>query len=284
MHKFKNIIWLFIIAFSLPCPAKNQVIFTFGKIEILPANSQNWFFLKKDQILEAKDLLRLPPRSLIRLKANDDTLLPTLSGGREIKVETLVQEGLQLKNRTGTRTNQAINGNLTVDVLPLGNKTTNLSNYTRSDSKNITNEQLAKLRLQIHHPPSDFIQLLPKLPIVKDSDHYPSENLNLARTIYNSIIANPTLANREQNPKLNHSLLYAQLIHYAQIPVDLTTNNSGKLTIIFDSGISSINAKTITANKQLIVKQKDQNHIQIPVRVKPETNFITAWYNGKINR
>ena len=151
-------------------------------------------------------------------------------------------------------------------------------------SKNITNEQLAKLRLQIHHPPSDFIQLLPKLPIVKDSDHYPSENLNLARTIYNSIIANPTLANREQNPKLNHSLLYAQLIHYAQIPVDLTTNNSGKLTIIFDSGISSINAKTITANKQLIVKQKDQNHIQIPVRVKPETNFITAWYNGKINR
>ena len=152
MNKFKNIIWLFIIASSLPCSAKNQVIFTFGKIEILPANSQNWFFLKKDQILEDKDLLRLPPRSLIRLKANDDTLLPTLSGGREIKVETLVQEGLQLKNRTGTRTNQAINGNLTVDVLPLGNKTTNLSNYTRSDSKNITNEQLAKLRLQIHHP------------------------------------------------------------------------------------------------------------------------------------
>ena len=284
MNKFKNIIWLFIIAFSLPCSAKNQVIFTFGKIEILPANSQNWFFLKKDQILEDKDLLRLPPRSLIRLKANDGTLLPTLSGGREITVETLVQEGLQLKNRTGTRTNQAINENLTVDVLPLGNKTTNLSNYTRLDSKNITNEQLEELRLQIHHPPSDFIQLLPKSPIVKGSDHYPSRNLNLARTIYNSIIANPTLANRGQNPKLNHSLLYAQLIHYAQIPVDLTTNNSGKLTIIFDSGISSTNAKTITANKQLIVKQKDQNHIQIPVRVKPETNFITAWYNGKINR
>ena len=92
MNKFKNIIWLFIIAFSLSCSARNQVIFTFGKIEILPANSQNWFFLKKDQILEAKDLLRLPPRSLIRLKANDGTLLPTLSGGREIKVETLVQE------------------------------------------------------------------------------------------------------------------------------------------------------------------------------------------------
>lgn len=289
MKKFKNIIWLFIIVFSLPCSAKNQVVFTFGKIEVLPANyqNQNWFFLNKGQVLEGKDLLRLPPKSLIRLKSNDGTLLPTLSGGREIKVEALIQEGLQLKNRNGTQNNQGINENLTVDVLPLGNRVKTLPEHTRSDSmnnQNITTEQLEELRLQIHHLPSDFIQLLPKFPVDQDPDHYPSRNLNVARTIYDSIIVGSTFTSRVQKAKLNYSLLYAQLIHYVQIPVDLTTNNSGQLTIIFDSGISSINANMITANKQLIVNQKNQNHIHIPVQVKPGTNFITAWYNGKINK
>ena len=253
----------------------------------MPANYQNWFFLNKGQILEGEDLLRLPPKSLIRLKSNDGTLLPTLSGGREIKVEALIQEGLQLKNRNGTQNNQGINENLTVDVLPLGNRVKTLPEHTKSDStnnQNITTEQLEELRLQIHHLPSDFIQLLPKFPVDQDPDHYPSRNLNVARTIYDSIIAGSTFTDRGQKAKLNYSLLYAQLIHYVQIPVDLTTNNSGQLTIIFDSGISSINANMITANKQLIVTQKNQNHIHIPVQVKPGTNFITAWYNGKINK
>lgn len=271
----------------MPCSAKNQVIFTFGKIEVLRASYQNWFFLSKGQILEGKDLLRLPPKSLIRLQSNDGTLLPTLSGGREIKVETLVHEGLQRKNRNGTQANQGVNEDLVVDVLPLGNRITKFPEQAKPDLKgkpSITSEQLEELRLQIHQPPSDFIQLIPKFPVDQGLDQYPTRNLNVVHTIHDLIIVGSTFTEGIQEAKLNYSLLYAQLIHHAQIPVDLTTNNSGQLIIVFDSGISSTKARMITANKQLIINQNDQNHVHIPVQVKPGVNFITAWYNGKINR
>ena len=70
---------------------ESTAIFTFGKIEILKTGEQEWRFLEKGMVLDADDLVRMPPFSLMRLKIADDTRLPTLSGGREVLVSCVNQ-------------------------------------------------------------------------------------------------------------------------------------------------------------------------------------------------
>ena len=73
----------FVTLVNFPCFADDiRATFTFGKIEVLKDGGREWTFLKKGTELTERDLVRMPPVSLIRLKAADGTLLPTLPCSR----------------------------------------------------------------------------------------------------------------------------------------------------------------------------------------------------------
>ena len=258
-------------------------IFTFGKIEILKTGEQEWLFLEKGMVLNADDLVRMPPFSLMRLKIAEDTRLPTLSGGREVLVRTLINEGLQRRDaQNGRRINEDFDEDPATDVLPVGNKrkTRNRASAVEGlPAMKISQSELEILRQKIDRLPDEIASLASPLRISSVRGNvgdpaYPAPNLDLARKIYG--ILNTIEAEVSLRP-----LLYAQLLHHAGLNVDLDINEEGQLFVVFDSKILSSNAKQIAANQQLIHERDGENTVWIAVQIQSSRqNFTTAWYQG----
>ena len=262
---------------------ESTATFTFGKIEILKTGEPEWRFLEKGMILTADDLVRMPPFSLMRLKLADDTHLPTLSGGREVLVRTLVEEGLDRRNlQKGKRINEDFEESPATDVLPVGNnlKTRNrVSAFERAPTVKISQSELENLRHKIELLPDEIASSIASLLVTPAGENtenpsYPTPNLGLARKLYgmlNSIEADTSL----------QPLLYAQLLHHAGLNVDLDVNEEGQLFVVFDSDLPTDNAKQIAANEQLIYQRQGEDTVWISVRIQSShQNFTIAWYQG----
>lgn len=257
--------------------------FTFGKIEILKTSEPEWRFLEKGMVLTADDLVRMPPFSLMRLKLANDIHLPTLSGGREVLVRTLVEEGLDRKNaQKGRRINEDFEESAATDVLPVGNnlKTRNrVSAVERAPTVKISQSELENLRHKIELLPDEIASSITSLLVTPARENaekpsYPTPNLGLARKLYGML--NIIEADASLQP-----LLYAQLLHYAGLNVDFDANEEGQLFVVFDSDLPSDNAKQIAVNEQLIYKRQGEDTIWISVRIQSsQQNFTTAWYQG----
>ncbi|MCZ6676285.1 MAG: hypothetical protein O7E52_03440 [Candidatus Poribacteria bacterium] len=259
--------------------------FTFGKIEVLKTGEQEWRFLEKETGLATSDLVRMPPFALIRLKTVEGGFLPTLSGGREVPVVKLINEGLQRKNNTkGKHIRQNFDGSPAIDGLPLGNQAkmaNRVSVSDRIDAIKVSPRELEDLRRQLDSPPDEITSFIPHLPLSPtrenaDSPTYPGPNLDLARKLYRAL--NAVEAEMLKRPR---PLLYAQLLRHAGIDAELAANDKGELFVMFDSGISTDSTKRITANQGLIRKRQGKETIWIPVWTQsPGGNFTTAWYDG----
>jgi hypothetical protein len=262
---------------------ESTAIFTFGKIEILKTGEQEWRFLEKDMVLAADDLVRMPPFSLMRLKIADDTRLPTLSGGREVLVRALIDEGLYRRDaQKGRRINEDFDEDPATDVLPVGNKPKTrdrASAFEGLPAVKVSQNELETLRHKIDLLPDEIVSSVSPLLISAVRENvedpaYPAPNLDLARKTYG--ILNTIEAEVSLRP-----LLYAQLLHYVGLNVDLDVDEKGQLFIIFDSEVLSNNAKQIAANQQLIHKRQGENTVWIAVQIQPsQQNFTTAWYQG----
>lgn len=261
---------------------ESTATFTFGEIEILKTGEQEWRFLEKGMILVADDLVRMPPFSLLRLKIANDTRLPTLSGGREVFVGMLINEGLRRKEaQKGRRINEGFDEDPATDVLPVGNKPktgNRASAFEGLPAVKVSQSELETLRHKIDLLPDQFMSLVS--PFLRSAGEnvedpaYPAPNLGLARKIYGVLNA----IDVEVSPR---PLLYAQLLHHAGLDVDLDLNEKGQLFVIFDSEVLSNDAKQIAANQQLIHKRQGADTIWIAVEVQsPQQNFTTAWYQG----
>ena len=262
---------------------ESTAIFTFGKIEILKTGEQEWHFLEKGMVLAVNDLARMPPFSLMRLKIANDTYLPTLSGGREVFVRTLIEEGMQHRDaQKGRWINESFDKNPAIDVLPVGNKrkTRNRASiFERRPAVKISQSELENLRHKIDLLPDEvasFVASFLVSPVRENAEDstYPAPNLDLARKLYgilNTIEADPLL----------RPLLYAQLLRYAGLDVDFDLNEKGQLFVIFDSDIPSNSAKQLTANQQLIHKKQGEDTVWISVQIQSsQPNFTIAWYQG----
>ncbi len=261
---------------------ESTATFTFGKIEILKTGEQEWRFLEKGMVLAVDDLVRMPPFSLLRLKIADDTRLPTLSGGREVFVGTLINEGLRHREtQKGRRISVDSDEDPATDVLPVGNKpkTRNrASAFKGLPAMKVSQSELEILRHKIDLLPDEFVSLVS--PLLRSAGEnvedpaYPAPNLGLARKIYGVLNAIDVEA-------LPRPLLYAQLLHHAGLNVDLDVNEKGQLFVIFDSEVLSNDAKQIAANQQLIHMRQGADTIWIAVEVQSsQQNFTTAWYQG----
>ena len=268
---------------------ESTAIFTFGKIEILKTGEQEWGFLEKGMVLAADDLVRMPPFSLMRLKIADDTRLPTLSGGREVLVRTLINEGLQRRDaQKGRRINEDFDEDPATDVLPVGNKrkTQNrASGFEGLPTMKVSQSELEILRQKIDLL-SDEIALMVSPVLVSsvrenmEVPAYPAPNLDLARKIYG--ILNTIESVPRPGVKVSlRPLLYAQLLHHVGLNVDLDINEEGQLFVVFDSEVLSNNAKQIAANQQLLHKRQGEDTVWIAVQIQSfQQNFTTAWYQG----
>lgn len=262
---------------------ESTAIFTFGKIEILKAGEQEWGFLEKGMVLAADDLVRMPPFSLMRLKIADDTRLPTLSGGREVLVRTLISEGLQRRDaQKGRRINEDFDEDPATDVLPVGNKrkTRNRASIVEGlATMKVSQSELDTLRRKIDLLPDEMASLVSPLLISSVRENvedpvYPAPNLDLARKVYG--ILNTIEVEVSLRP-----LLYAQLLRHVGLNADLDVNEEGQLFVVFDSEVLSNNAKQIAANQQLLHKRQEENTVWIAVQVQSsQQNFTTAWYQG----
>ena len=262
---------------------ESTAIFTFGKIEILKTGEQEWGFLEKGMVLAADDLVRMPPFSLMRLKIADDTRLPTLPGGREVLVRTLINEGLQRRDaQKGRRINEDFDEDPATDVLPVGNKRKTrdrASAFEGLPAVKVSQSELEVLRRKIDLLPDQIASLIssPLISPVRENVEdpvYPAPNLDLARKIYG--ILNTIEVELSLRP-----LLYAQLLHHVGLNVDLDVNEEGQLFVVFDSEVLSNNAKQLAANQQLIHKKQGEDTVWIAVQIQSShQNFTTAWYQG----
>ena len=262
---------------------ESTATFTFGKIEFLKAGEQEWRFLEKGMILAADDLVRMPPFSLLRLTIAADTRLPTLSGGREVFVGTLINEGFQRRDaQKGRRISVDSDEDPATDVLPVGNKpkTRNrASAFEGLSAVKVSPNELEILRHKIELLPDEIVALVSPFlirPVEENLEDptYPAPNLDLARKIYG--VFNTIEVERSLRP-----LLYAQLLHHVGLNVDLDVNEKGQLFVVFDSEVRFNDAKQIAANQQLVHKRQGEDTIWIAVQIQSsEQNFTTAWYQG----
>ena len=278
--------------------------FTFGKIETLKTGEVEWTFLGKDSELAETDLVRMPPRSFIRLKDAHGTLLDTLPGSRELRVRDLIREGRE--RRQTNKETKRINGNSdkrpATDVLPLGNRpeADKATKSTKTSHRlKVTASELTQLRGQLDALPEEIVREVAiyafwnnastHVAIRKDvrMDGYPNPTLQMAKTLYDNLnrLESPNGWSRERAQKTsvidNRALLYAQLLRHLNIGADLAVNEANELLVIFDSKIPLAQAKHITANQSLIYKKQTKNTVWLSILVQPQKqNFITAWYEG----
>lgn len=286
------IVCLMCVALSnFPCIADEiATVFTFGRIEVLTFGEDEWAFLEKGFVLVEKDLLRMPPDSLIRLQSKDG-LLPTLPGGRELSVGDLLAEAKRLKTMPrAKRINHGIEHSPMSDILPVGRPTASRDQTTTDGTTRpvvVSNDELAALRMQLDALPDEFARLIPESEThvkfadkEKDSqteNQYPYPMLNLAQRLYESVSRLELKGLTDYNP----TLLYVQLLRRSSIAADLVVDNTGKLIGVFDSGIPLASAKKVTANRTLIQEKGQTDTVWISVDVQPhKQNFTTAWYEG----
>ena len=276
---------------NLPCIADEiTATFTFGRVEVLTFAQDEWAFLEMGVALTEKDLVRMPPDSLIRLKS-DGSLLPTLPGGRELSVGDLILEATQRKNTSrGKRINYEIEHSPVSDVLPVG-RSTEQSNLTNSGGTTkvieVTQHELEELRRQLDALPDEVARLIPQLEIGPEpsateaynrrGDRYPYPKLHQAQMLYLAV----SRLDAENLVARNPVLLYAQLLRHSGIGADLVVNNSRELLTIFNSGVPLDSAKRVAANQELIQKKEDANTVWIAIQAQPrKQNFTMAWYEG----
>ncbi len=280
-------ICLFIVTLvNFPCFADDiSATFTFGKIEILKDGEREWTFLKKGTELTEMDLVRMPPVSLIRLKAADGTLLPTLPGGRELSVGDLIVEGIGRKKATkGKRIDGNFDSRPATDVLPLGDEFEE-SNYAQPPKMTqrftITQSELNELRHQLDALPDEIVIDLPRLSSRNNasSEAYPYPTLERARALYEALETGQVKAVKSK--PCSHSLLYTQLLRHFKIDADLIINEKGELLTIFDSKVPRTRSKWIAANQKLIHEKQGKDTVWMPIQVQPQIqNFTVAWYQG----
>ena len=278
------------VVVSLPAIGdKITTTFTFGKIETLKTGTVEWTFLGKDSELAETDLVRMPPRSFIRLKDAHGNLLDTLPGSRELRVRDLIREGHQRKQASKAK---RISGNSesrpATDVLPLGNRpeadeapqTTEMTHRIK-----VKPSELAHLLRQLDSLPEEIARKASRYSFGNNfgnnfvTDGYPYPTLQKAKALYDNLNGFETKTSVIDN----YSLLYAQLLRYLNIRADLAVNEAGELLVIFDSQVPLDQARRITANQNLIHEKqgtKGTVWISILVRSPRKQNFTTAWYEG----
>lgn len=276
---------------NFPCTGDEIVTaFTFGRIEVLTFGEDEWAFLEKGFVLMEKDLVRMPPDSLIRLQSKDG-LLPTLPGGRELSVGKLLVEAKRLKTMPrAKRINRGIEHSPMSDVLPVGRPTESVNQLTtgaKTRAVAISSAELSALRLELDALPDEIARLIPELetylnrPVSEEDNRtekrYPYPTVDLAQKLYSSLrgLGADVLAG------YNPTLLYVQLLRRCGISANLTADNNGKLLGVFDSGIPLTSEKRVAANRSLIQEKAPADTVWISVDVQPhKQNFITAWYEG----
>ena len=270
---------------TLPATAVHRIFFTFGKVEVLRTDDSTenrvWMFLRRGELVNDEDLIRIPPRGLLRIKYNDQDLLPTLPGGQENKVVDLIRSA-QERKRQSRNANQNLNGQPAIDVLPLENKL--ITNGTKKQVnvlETITEIELDQLRQQLSDLPSHIVAQFPSPTMNNQNGNYPSHNIYLAQLLYpfcTKVVIDQDIYSNFQ--KLG--LLYAQILHHFKIPTQLNVNQSGDLQVVFDSGLIPSEWQKISANTTLVksapARLVDKDHIWLTIQFSPKCNFTTAWY------
>ena len=300
--------------------AAHRILFTFGKVEVLRTNNQGenqvWTFLTKKELVNDNDLIRIPPRGLLRLKRNDQELLPTLPGGQENKVSNLIQAGLARKKQ-GRYVNQNLNGQPAIDILPLESKSTEVRSKSQPMSANmyrrISNAELVQFRRQLDTLSDHIVAQFPAPKVDNQTNSYPSTNIYLAQILYPfctqiPLKSQPASVETVTSADQKLCLLYAQLLHHFKIPTDLALDKSGDLLVLFDSGIITSEAERLSANTSLTrlpdsvtstlvsrpgnngtkgdqgetdqLEVSEGNQIWLAIRFSPKWNFTTAWYTA----
>lgn len=284
---------------------EGEAIFTFGKIEVLKHDTGVWEFLKKGDALQPKDIVRIPPASILRIKTKDDINLPMIIGSREQEVSGLIAYAKEsLSFQTHKKLISETSGTVDIDSLPVGRYASSALSESPNQGADFSEvklevKQLKRLRLLVQSKAE--VVKDPALKQVKDIptvfNSYPGPNLLKATRIF-QIIGNPSLnlLNLNETEKsafefqiqsgyssdIDRSLIFCSLLKAISIESDIQINDEGKLFLIFDSGIPNSEFKTLTANRKLTYRHSNQN-IWIPLHLnlkRGESNFIQAWYDG----
>lgn len=315
--------WICLLLMACQVEAAHRILFTFGKVEILRTDSQDgnqvWTFLTKRELVNDNDLIRIPPRGLLRLKRNDQELLPTLPGGQENKVSNLIQAGLARKKQ-GRYVNQNLNEQPAIDVLPLESKPTGVRSKSRPMPpdmyRRISDAELVQFRRQLDALPDHIVAQFPAPKVDNQTNRYPSTNIYLAQILYpfcTQIASRPQPTDAGRSGPVTSAdqrlgLLYAQLLHHFKIPANLALDKSGDLLVLFNSGMIASEAERLSANTSLSrlpgfvtstlvsrlgndgnkadqgetnqLRVSEGNQIWLAIQFSPKWNFTTAWYTA----
>lgn len=293
-------------------PPENEVAFTFGKIEVLKHGVSEWEFLKQGERLSLKDIVRMPPASILRLKfkdvkdvkdVKDEINLPMIIGSREQDVSGLIAYA---KGNLASQAQRKLipvpesSSTADIDALPLGT-------YSPSPYKE-DKTQKAQIEARLDAKQLKLLKLLvqSKIDLVKDSavkkthdipailNSYPSSNILKALRLFQLFMEDLNAQNEGEKsnfemqsgfgPEVDSALALCSLLKAASIESDLQINDEGKLFVIFDSGVPNSQFKKLTANRKLTYSHLNQNiwmplHLNLNLK-KGELDFIQAWYNG----
>ena len=253
-----------------------QIVYSFGKLELLREGSQTWEFLKKGTTLAESDLVRMPPISILRLRTAEGTTLPVFTGAREMTVGQFIAEGYRrLKHDHHYRVVDPLQGEASIDILPTGapTQTRNLTAATTSglsvdeSSWQSLRDAIGQIPMEISRQAADWLAQL-------EPPEYGSRPVQIARDFYLHVFGS-----LEAPLTIAPVVRYGQLLQAANVSIQCLRSAEGHVLLLLDTQLPSNRSALLTVNSELI--DSIEAHVWMPLQIDhPSTTFVEAWYRG----
>ena len=263
-----------------PVAAATHVLFSFGKVEVLQSDTQEWQFVRAGMELEDSDVVRMPPVSLLRLGRDDGDLIGLLSGACQMSVSQLILAPSATHNGaepTGTGEAEL------ADVLPAGDA----SRLTEAFEHRLRLSPEAQLlwnsgNVDVGQRIRTAIDSQPAEPSA-DPPHGRSQLETLERlhdVVREAHDELQTLADQHDAGNMAPALLLAAVIDIAGLETERLILADGSPVLLVKIDVPLAKSGILTANRDLLYVSGDGS-VHVPLQpVSADERFIEAWYRG----
>ncbi|MBT3265814.1 hypothetical protein HN371_01620 [Candidatus Poribacteria bacterium] len=261
-----------------------RVLFSYGAVESLRAGETDWEFTHAGMALGPHDVVRMPPRSLLRLERAQGDRLDLLTGVGEGSAAELLAFAAA---RSSGSTAQSFVGPWEedeVDVLPAGDRREPRVT-TPSDGSFDAPTAAAWLDDRSHE--HDAVRNLAARVLTgpRVAPYYMPERVATAQALFAAMTAEmsetSTFAALFPDASTATAFGFAGLLAAADIPARKHVDGEGRPFVLLDTGLTVGGIRGVTASRSLY-RERPDGAVELPIGLAPgHVGFLQAWYAGQ---
>ncbi len=260
-----------------------RVLFSYGAVETLHSGETDWEFARRGMALGPRDIVRMPPGSLLRLESVAGDRLDLLTGiGEGSPAELLAVAAASASAGPGVFAGSSEGDE--VDVLPAGDlRETPVATPTDVTFDAATS---AAWMADLSHEHETVRNVAGRvLGASSAGPYYMPQRIATAHALFAAMkaeLAEPSaFASLFPDPSTAGAFAFAALLAAADIPARRYVDGEGRPFVFLDTGLTRGRIGSVTASRSLYRTRADGG-VELPIRPSPgQTAFLQAWYAGE---